>query len=57
MQKNMMHHKAKIPFTVVQEARHQRQRFGKSYSIIAAFFNVSMWTVRDWCEYKTRIIR
>ena len=53
----MMHHKAKIPFSIVQAARHQRQRFGRAYSVIAAFYDVSMWTVRDWCEYRTRITK
>ena len=36
-----MHHKAKISFKTVQEARHQRQRFGRSYSAIAIMFGVS----------------
>jgi len=52
-----MHHKAKIPFCIVREARFQRQFFGRSYAQIGAFYDVSMWTVRDWCEYKTRITR
>jgi len=52
-----MHHKAKIPFSIVQAARHQRQRFGRSYAQIGAFYDVSMWTVRSWCEYQTRITR
>ena len=46
-----------VPFSVVQEDRHQRQRFGRAYSVIAAFYDVSMWTVRDWCEYRTRVAR
>ena len=50
-----MHHKAKISFTIVQEARHQRQRFGKPYSAIAQMFQVSKWTIRDWVDYRTRI--
>jgi DNA-binding transcriptional regulator YiaG len=52
-----MHHKAKIPFSIVLAARHQRDHFGSSYSVIAAFYNVSMWTVRDWCEYRTRVTK
>jgi transposase len=52
-----MHHKAKIPFLVVQEARHQRQRFGKPYSVIAQMFQVSKWTIRDWVDYRTRVTR
>lgn len=52
---NLMHHKAKIPFTVVQEARHQRQRFGRSYSAISIMFGVSQWTIRDWVDYRTRV--
>jgi hypothetical protein len=53
----MMHHKAKVPFKIVQEARRQRQRFGKAYSVIAAMFGVSQWTIRDWVDYRTRIKR
>ena len=52
-----MHHKAKIPFTVVQAARHQRQRFGRPYSVIARMFGVSKWTIRDWVDYRTRVIQ
>jgi len=50
-----MHHKAKISFSIVQECRHQRERFGKPYAVLAAFYDLSMWTIRDWCEYKTRV--
>ena len=53
----MMHHKAKISFKIVQEARHQRQRYGRSYSVIASMFGVSQWTVRDWVDYRTRVTR
>ena len=52
-----MHHKAKIPFAIVKEARQQRQLFGRPYFVIGAFYDVSPWTVRDWCEYKTRVSR
>jgi len=44
-----------IPFSVVQECRYQREQFGRPYSVIAAFYDISMWTVRDWCEYRTRL--
>lgn len=53
----MMHHKAKISFRIVQEARHQRQRFGKTYSAISIMFGVSQWTIRDWVDYRTRTTR
>ena len=52
-----MHHKAKIPFAIVKEARQQRQLFGRPYFVIGAFYDVSPWTVRDWCGYKTRVSR
>ena len=53
----MMHHKAKIPFKIVRECRYQREHFGRSHAVLGAFYDVSMWTVRDWCEYRTRITR
>ena len=46
-----------VPFSVVQECRYQRERFGKSYAQLAAFYDLSMWSIRDWCEYKTRVSR
>ena len=48
------HHRAKVPDSVIREIRYQRQRHGKSYRAMAAEFGVSMWTVRDWCEWRTR---
>jgi DNA-binding transcriptional regulator YiaG len=52
-----MHHKAKAPFKLVEEVRQLRKLNGWTFSKLAAIYNLSMWTVRDWCEYRTRIGR
>jgi len=50
-----MHHRAKMPFHVVQECRQLRERKGWPFSLIAKQYGVSQWVVRDWVEYRTRI--
>ena len=57
MTRKTLHHKATIPFAIVQEVRQQRQRFGRPYAVIGAFYDISPWTIRDWCEYRTRVSR
>ena len=57
MTQKTLHYKATIPFAIVQEVRQQRQRFGRPYAVIGAFYDISPWTIRDWCEYRTRVSR
>ncbi|MGH8443825.1 MAG: hypothetical protein ACREVL_01105 [Solimonas sp.] len=52
------HPKAVHGADVVEQARQMRDR-GRSYGqitarLVANGVNVSYWTVRDWCDYRTR---
>ena len=51
----MKHHRAKEHHLTVAEARALRRLRGMSFRQIAAKLGVSMWTIRDWCEYRTRV--
>ncbi len=57
MNRKALHHKATISFAIVKEVRQQRELFGRSYAVIGAFYDISPWTIRDWCEYRTRVSR
>ncbi len=49
------HHNAKLPDEDVSLIRQLRERYGLSFRQIAVKFECSMWTIRDICEYRTRI--
>jgi hypothetical protein len=47
------HHRAKHSDATVERARVLREA-GCSLGTIARALDVSLWTVRDWVEYRTR---
>ena len=54
------HWMVKHPDSLVREVRrvwHEWKKAGsrKGYTEIAAAFGVSMWTAREWVNYRTRI--
>lgn len=49
------HHRAKLKDGDVRQIRELRQRYGMPYSKIGEKFETSMWTIRDICEYRTRV--
>lgn len=49
------HGKAKISFSTVKEIRHKYHRYGARPSILAKEYGVSVNTIWDWVQYKTRI--
>lgn len=49
------HQRAKLKDEDVRLIRELRTRHGLPYSKIGEKFETSMWTIRDICEYKTRI--
>lgn len=51
--KGESHHRAKASNAIVEQARQLRDR-NLSYLQIARILGYSKWTVRDWCDYRTR---
>ena len=49
------HQRARVPDAVVRKARELRERKHWGYAVIGAELGVSWSTVRDWCDYRTRI--
>ena len=49
-----LHHRAKLTDEQVKAMRYLRDAKGQSYRVIGREFGVSMWTVRDIVEYRTR---
>ena len=49
-----MHHKAKEHPETVELAR-QLHDEGLGYKLIAKKLEISVWTIRDWLTYRTRI--
>ena len=49
------HQHAKHPTETVQMIRTQRERKGTSYDKLAKQYNIPAPTIRDWCEYRTRV--
>jgi transposase len=50
------HHRCKISAQQVADMRRLRERSGMSFRQIGKIHNVSMWTVRDIVEYRTRTV-
>lgn len=48
------HFKVNHGADVVEHARTLRDS-GLTYQAIAQRVNASIWTVRDWCDYRTRL--
>lgn len=48
------HQKVKAPDSVVNRARHLREKEGWTYRRISEELNVPLRTVADWCWYATR---
>lgn len=53
MSDKKVHHRTKCSDKVVEAARQLRDQ-GKTYREIAELLQVSIWTARDWCDYRTR---
>lgn len=49
------HQKAKLTTEDVDLIRELRERYQLSYRAIGEKFETSMWTIRDICEYRTRV--
>jgi hypothetical protein len=52
-----MHHKAKIAFSVVEQARDLKEFENMELKEIAEKLSVPYWTVVDWCLYRTRVYK
>jgi len=51
----MRHGKAKIEFKTIEEIRNKYKRYGARPSILAKEYGISINTIWDWVQYKTRI--
>jgi hypothetical protein len=50
------HHRARHPNDVVERARELHEQHGLSYELIGMLLQISQWTVREWCAYRTRVV-